>query len=155
MTQYTMDKWRQKRSEGGVDDMFEIKVRKNNINEVLKELEENAERGLKAIGAEASGYAAKETPVDTGRLRNSITWVTEDEQGGANAFGEQKAKPEDYATKAKPEKMTLYVGTNVEYAQYQEYGDYHHTSGKKHFLRDSMSTHTARYKDILEASLKA
>lgn len=45
---------------------------KDNTDEVLRELEKAIKNGLEAIGITAEAYAKKDTPVDTGRLRNSI-----------------------------------------------------------------------------------
>jgi hypothetical protein len=42
----------------------------------------------------------------------------------------------------------------VEYAPYVEYGEYEHTTGKNHFLRDAATTHGDHYKEIMEAALK-
>ena len=69
---------------------------KDNTDEVLSALEKAKKRGLEAIGLVAEGHAKKITPVDTGRLRNSISHATDDE--------------------------AAYIGTNVEYAPYVELG---------------------------------
>ena len=53
-------------------------------------------RGLEAVGLAAEGYAKKETPVDTGRLRNSMSHAVKD-----NA---------------------AYIGSNVEYCLPVEIG---------------------------------
>ena len=83
-------------------------------------------RGLKAIGMTAEGYAKENTPVDTGRLRNSISHATDDE--------------------------VAYVGTNVEYAPYVELG----ARGRKpvHMLTRAATEHKAEYKQIMENALK-
>ena len=86
---------------------------------------------LESIGAECENYAREDCPVDTGRLRNSIT---------------HKVVKADKA---------VYVGTNVEYAVIQEYGDFHHTVGKKHYLRDAAANHADHYKNILKAALNS
>lgn len=84
---------------------------------------------LSAIGEIAEGYAKEDCPVDTGRLRNSIT----------------------HRTQGKDE----YIGTNVEYAPYVELIDrYNHTNGKAHFLRDAATTHGEEFKATAEAILK-
>lgn len=46
---------------------------KDNTQEFLSLLDSAKNRGLKAISMTAELYAKKETPVDTGRLRNSIS----------------------------------------------------------------------------------
>lgn len=51
------------------------------------------------------------TPVDTGRLRNSITWKQEGIQGGGVPV-----------LTVKPKKNEVFVGTGIEYAPYVEFG---------------------------------
>ena len=99
---------------------------KDNTKEVLSALEKAIERGLEAIGLAAEGYAKEETPVDTGRLRNSISHATD--------------------------KEAAYIGTNVEYAPYIELG----ARGRQgvHMLQRAATEHTAEYKKLIEDSMK-
>lgn len=99
---------------------------KDNTDEVLSALEMAKKRGLEAIGLTAEGYAKKDTPVDTGRLRNSISHATDDE--------------------------AAYIGTNVEYAPYVELG----ARGRKgvYMLQRAASEHTDEYKRLMEDSMK-
>ena len=99
---------------------------KDNTDEVLAALEKAKKRGLEAIGLTAEGNAKKETPVDTGRLRNSISHTADDE--------------------------AAYIGTNVEYAPYVELG----ARGRqgKHMLQRSATEHTDEYKRIMEDAMK-
>lgn len=99
---------------------------KDNSKEVLTALEKAIEQGLEAIGLSAEGYAKKETPVDTGRLRNSISHAVDDK--------------------------AAYIGTNVEYAPYVELG----SRGRdgKHMLQRAATEHTAEYKRLLEEAMK-
>ena len=99
---------------------------KDNADEVLAALERAKKRGLEAIGLTAEGHAKKETPVDTGRLRNSISHATYDE--------------------------AAYIGTNVEYAPYVEMG----ARGRKgvHMLQRAATEHTDEYKRIMEDAMK-
>ena len=65
---------------------FEFEL-KSNRKEVLRGSEEAVERGLAAIGMRAVTYTHRPkerggTPVDTGRLRNSIAWATASQGGG-------------------------------------------------------------------------
>ena len=64
----------------------------DNSEQVLSAMEKAKKRGLEAIGLTAEGHAKKITPVDTGRLRNSISHATD--------------------------KEAAYIGTNVEYAAF-------------------------------------
>ena len=65
---------------------------KDNSEQILSALEKGIKNGLEAIGLTAETYAKQETPVDTGRLRNSISHETD--------------------------KEAVYIGTNVEYAAF-------------------------------------
>ena len=65
---------------------------KDYSKEVLSAMEKGIKNGLEAIGLTAETYAKKETPVCTGRLRNSISHETD--------------------------KEAVYIGTNVEYSAF-------------------------------------
>ena len=99
---------------------------KDNSKEVLSALEKAIGQGLEAIGLSAEGHAKKETPVDTGRLRNSISHAVDDK--------------------------AAYIGTNVEYAPYVELG----AQGRKgkHMLQRAATEHTSEYKRLLEDAMK-
>ena len=99
---------------------------KDNTDEVLAALKMAKKRGLEAIGLTAEGHAKKETPVDTGRLRNSVSHTTDDE--------------------------AAYIGTNVEYAPYVELG----ARGRPgvHMLQRAATEHTDEYKKIMEDAMK-
>jgi phage gpG-like protein len=101
-------------------------------DEVIRLLSSATTKALEEIGLVAEGHAKKKAPVDTGNLRNSITHVVEGD--------------------------AAYIGTNVEYAPYQEYGFIHYRSGKrvqgKHYLRDAATGHTSQYRAILKKNLE-
>ena len=99
---------------------------KDNTDEVLAALEKAKKRGLEAIGLVAEGHAKKLTPVDTGRLRNSISHATDDE--------------------------AAYIGTNVEYGPYVELGS--PTIKAHHMLQKAATEHTDEYKRLMEDSMK-
>lgn len=83
---------------------------------------------LEAWGIMGESFAKQETPVDTGRLRNSITHET---QG-------------DFAV----------IGTNVEYAEPVEYNETaKHTVGNAHFMRNAVTQHNDEYKKKAEMIL--
>lgn len=127
----------------------------DNSDKVLKAMEEQIALGLEGIGVDAQDFAVRDCPVDTGRLRNSITYAIKDSQGQPNTQPKEKAEPEDYATHGEPEKNTMYLGTNVEYASVIEYGDtIEHENGKAHFLRDAVTDHQDRYRKIMQTALE-
>lgn len=102
----------------------------NNAPTARKELEKVIERALWAIGAAAEGYAKRDCPVDTGRLRNSIAHTVDESEQAA------------------------YIGTNVEYAAFVEFGTSRHPEPQP-YLRPAATEHNDEYKQIAEASLKA
>ena len=91
--------------------------------DVLQGMAKAKAAALEVIGGKAESYAKKACPVDTGRLRNSITHAQMDEN-------------------------TEVIGTNVEYAPFVELG----TAKMKArpFLRPAAENHTPEYKFILE-----
>lgn len=130
----------------------------DNSDEVLAAFKEQLPLALEAIGGEMERHAKENCPVDTGRLRNSITFATATAQGNANTgnfttpSGEmpKQAEPSDYAQHGSADECEVVVGTNVEYAAEQEY------YGKKsHFLKNAATNHSEDYKKIVEAALKA
>ena len=100
----------------------------NNSDAILELLEQAKRRGLEACGLEAESYAKiNETAIDTGRLRNSITHATDENNA--------------------------YIGTNVEYARYIEEGTRKYPNGL-HYLKRSVSEHTERYRQLLIESFR-
>lgn len=109
---------------------------------------------LEAVGMDAASTAAKNVPVNTGRLKNSISHAV-----------------------VKSEK-TVYIGTNVEYAAYHEFGtgkyaedgagrkepwafqdeqgNWHRTSGvpARHFLQAGVTAHQHDYEQMLKNLLQ-
>lgn len=129
-------------------------ILESHLDEVLKLKDEALERALVKIGATAERYAKELCPVDTGNLRNSISF--------------QDA----------PEEEAVYIGTNIEYAPYIEFGtgiyaegggrttpwkyqdekgEWHITSGMKPrpFLRPAVANHLDEYKEIAKNELKS
>ena len=100
----------------------------DNSKEVLEAMQQAAVRALEKCGLAAEGYAKKLAPVDTGNLRNSITHDVDD--------GETAA----------------YIGTNVEYAPYQELGTIYIKA--QPFLKPAVADHANEYRKIIENELK-
>lgn len=107
------------------------------------------ERALERCGMQAEGYAKDLTPVDTGNLRNSITYKVHED--------------------------VVYVGTNNEYAAYVELGTgkyaeggrkdpwvyqdeegrWHHTHGQRAqpYLKPAVTDHKQTYRNIIKDEL--
>lgn len=100
---------------------------KDKSPEVLTAAATAIKRALWAMGAKAEGYAKQNAPVDTGRLRNSITHQEEE--------------------------TATVIGTNVEYAAAQELGTSRGVRAK-HYLRDAVADHADEYKAIVKQSME-
>lgn len=132
---------------------------KDNTKEVLSALEKAIERGLEAIGLTAEGHAKKvitqAKAVDTGRLRNSITYAVSGKSANISSYsGDHGEEGGTYEGTAPDDKgKAVYIGTGVEYAVGIETGS-HRKAGAVHFLQRSATEHTAEYKKLLEDSMK-
>jgi HK97 gp10 family phage protein len=105
---------------------------KDNSKEVLAELEAKMPVILEKLGQAGENNAVMEITalgaVDTGNLRNSITHETDSD--------------------------TAYVGTNVEYAPYVEFGTRRYPH-ERPFLRNAIRDHIEEYKSLIESELKS
>lgn len=124
----------------------------DNSDEVLEEFSAACLMALEKCGMTAEGYAKDLAPFDTGWLKNSIAHKVDDDGS------------------------SVYIGTNVRYAAYQEfgtgkyypggrptpwayqdvYGNWHWTAGNKAhpFLKPAVADHAQTYKNIIEEELK-
>lgn len=94
---------------------MQVKVTDN--SEIFKKAKDEAvARALEAIGLTAERYAKADCPVDTGRLRNSITHATEQYSGQGTYRDNNGNSFSDGSARASPEKNAVYIGSNVEYA---------------------------------------
>ena len=109
----------------------EVHIEEDNTEKVLQAMEKAIAKALEEIGLSAEGDAKDLCPVDTGRLRNSITHIVN-----------------------KNEKA-VYIGTNVEYAVYVELNDEaKHEVGQAHFLRDAARNNGDNYVLIIKGELQ-
>ena len=106
-----------------------LEIVEDNTEQVIAALETAYAKALEAIGIQAERDAARICPVDTGRLRNSITHTIE---GGNDP--------------------AAIIGTNVEYAQYVHNG----VRGRQGqpFLTDAVRNNADKYRKIAESALK-
>ena len=130
----------------------------DNTRQVLAELERKIDLAMKVVGEAAEGYAKEGCPVDTGRLRNSITYVTRNYQSPPNTNkhpnGQKDAEPSDYHANGTPKIGEVWIGSNVEYAAVQEYGDFNHTVGHSHYLQGAANKHAKEYQSKMKQVLK-
>lgn len=105
-----------------------IEITDNTVKDI-KELDFASIRALEKCGLVAEGYAKLKCPVDTGRLRNSITHEVRESE------------------------KAVYIGTNVEYAPYVELGT--RKQKAQPYLRPAAENHSAEYKSIILNELKS
>jgi hypothetical protein len=133
---------------------------KDNTDEVLSALKKAKRNGLTAIGFEAEGHAKKVITqagaVDTGRLRNSITFAVSGQQANIKAYtGDHGEEGGSYEGQTPSDKnMAVYVGTNVSYAHGIELGS-HRKKGAVHFLLKAATEPKQRYKQLFEDAMKS
>jgi hypothetical protein len=133
----------------------------DNTDLVLQATDEQIEMALIAIGAKMESHAkADYVPVDTGRLKNSITFALAGGPAQISSYGpdsgggdDEQSKPYSGTAPADPggKVRSVYVGSNVEYAEIVEEG----TSGRrgKHYLRNAVNNHIEEYKNLAERAL--
>ena len=124
---------------------------RDTTEEVLSALEAAIKQGNEAIGMTAERHAKKKCPVDTGRLRNSITYALAGEETHVKSYKANKGGKDretyTYEGTADGEKGSdVYIGKNVEYAVFVENGARGRTAG--HFLQDAATGHTDQYKKL-------
>lgn len=125
--------------------------------EYLEELERRIPVALEECGLAAEGYAKRLCTVDTGLLRNSITYAISGEAPAISEYYDDPKKQHgEYSGSAPPasgSKTAVYIGTNVEYAPYVEMGT-KNTSAQP-FIKPTVADHQSDYKRIIENRLKS
>lgn len=138
---------------------------------VLEATQEAIETALEAMGVTAEDYAKLLCPVDTGRLRNSITHAVSGKSAAISEYRSNSThadtpvtqkngtagKPApvvtgSYSGVAPSDGRSVFIGTNVEYAQAVETGDSGRTP--QPFLRPAITNHKDEYVKILKNQLR-
>lgn len=104
-----------------------VEVREDNREAIADAIDRALVAALEEVGLVAEGYAKRACPVDTGRLRNSITHIVD--EGTRHVI----------------------IGTNVEYAPYVELGMRHQKP--QPFLKPAANDHASTYKGIFRKHL--
>ena len=134
---------------------FTVKV-EDHTDEAIDAKDLAIERALEIIGGKMLKYASDLCPVDTGLLRNSITYALD---GGGFAVQKYKADKgelhgayEAEVPKEEPPTRSVVLGTNVEYATFVENGT---SKRKPHpFLKPALANHVSEYNKIVANELK-
>ena len=142
------------------------------IHDNSKEISDNIKaallRGLETCGLVAEGYAKKLAPVGTpestgipgyigGLLRGSITHALSGKKPAISTYQDNAGTRKGSYSGTAPEesgsnKISVYIGTNVEYAPYQELGTIHMKA--QPFLKPAVADHANEYRKIIENELK-
>jgi len=126
---------------------------------VREEFEAACLRALTRCGMKAEGFAKDLCPVDTGLLQNSITYALAGKSAAISSYKADKpdksgeTKSGAYSGSAPTDsdgEMSVYIGTNVEYAVPLE------TRRQKPlpFLKPAVADHAQTYRNIIEEELK-
>lgn len=137
--------------------MARVKITENHVDDVIAEVDRRKRKILEILGLKAEKYVKALTPVDTGLLRNSITHAIGGEPPAISEYADNSGdiKGTYSGTQGSKEDDCVYIGTNVEYAPFVEFGEnMKHTTGKAHFLRDGIQNHMDEFKHIIENEMK-
>lgn len=113
-----------------------VVVVEDNVGEFIKAKDEAVALALEAMGLQAAGYAQLKCPVDTGLLRNSITYAVSGQNPALDKYSANAThassdatrragtagKPVDpvrsgsYTESAPGGETAVWIGSNVEYA---------------------------------------
>ena len=104
---------------------------KDNSKQILSALEKGKHNALTAIGSSAETHTkdniTADDLIDTGRLRNSISYAVDGE--------------------------SAYIGTNVEYAPYLELGT--KKIAAHHYLKRAVTEHKDEYKNLTAQAIQS
>lgn len=128
----------------------------SNLREHDAGFDKAVEKAMRLVGGQAERYA-KETisdmgAVDTGFLRNSITFALDGEPANISEYedddGNQKGEYGGETPAESGNKRSVYIGTNVYYAPYVEYGT--RKMEARPFLSQSIQSHKSDFEDLFK-----
>ena len=141
---------------------------KDNSALFIAAVEAAAENALDAAGSQAATLAANElqrspSRIDTGLLKNSITWAVGGKPAAISSYSADR--PSKTTGKMPPSgsysgtapadtknKKSVYVGTNVEYAIYVHDGT--KRMAPNHFLKNAISKNRGELSEIMKRTLQ-
>lgn len=144
-----------------------IKIKSDATDELKAELASKIRKGLLAAGIQASSAAREELQkspqrIDTGLLRNSITYAMDGEAPAIGSYKSDKAskytgkrpEPGTYTgvTDKEPDKRSaVYIGTNVDYAIYVHEGT--DRMDPNRFLKNAVENNAAELIEIIKEQI--
>lgn len=137
----------------------------DNSDGAVSGIQDAVKKALMVIGLKSERYAkdncTRMRAVDTGLLRNSITFALSGGYAQASGYTADRGKngrpPETGTYSGKKadgsdEEPAVYIGTNVRYAQIIEFGS--RKIAPRPFLHDAAADHADEYRQIFEDALK-
>lgn len=146
---------------------FEINIAADNIEQAKQELMARARKALTAVGIQVSSLARVEiqkspSRIDTGLLRNSITYALDGEGTATGGYSADKASK--YSGKMPPSgsysgttpkepegRQAVYVGTGVKYAIYVHEGT--DRMAPNRFLKNAVENNQSEIISIIKQEL--
>lgn len=127
----------------------------NNVPLFRNAYKEAVDKAWEEIGLLAEGKAKKYCSVDTGRLRASINHATVKGVGDDSYTDDEGNVFSGRSAHSIPPHGVCVIGTNVEYAMYQEFGTSaidaaNHNRG---FLRPAITDHINEYTTVMATEL--
>lgn len=132
----------------------------SNADKALRQLDKQMQQAVDMIGGIIESAAKDLCPVDTGLLRNSITHGGAGGKLGATEYAsDDGGTTGQYADANIPadeggNKYVVVVGTNVQYAPYQELGAPNRNVPPSPFLRPAFEDNMETAKTVVETLLK-
>lgn len=140
--------------------MSSVKVIDYSVH-VLKKTEEAMKKTAQMLGMAIETNAKQLSPVDTGLLRNSITYAVGGQSPANPTYTDNSGAVighyEGTATNDSDGEVTVTVGTNVNYAPYQELGHFTVNGNwvaPQAFLRPAIQNNMNQIAQIIEQNLK-
>lgn len=129
----------------------------SNVNDILRRMEKGKRNALTAIGATAETHTKENITaddlIDTGRLRNSITFATGDYSGIGTYTDNEGNSYSDATARNTPKDDEVGIGTNVEYAAYTEIGT--EKIAAHHYLKRAVTEHQDEYKKLTVQAIQS
>lgn len=146
-----------------------IHIKTDNSPQAKKEMEGKIRKALTAVGIQAASAAREEIQkspkrIDTGLLRNSITYAMDGEGAATSSYKADKAskysgkrpEPGTYTGKAEKEtegKAAVYVGSNVNYAVYVHEGTDRMAANR--FIKNAVENNASELIEIIKTQLQS
>lgn len=129
---------------------------KSNASEVLKKVEDATKKALRLVGGQAERFAKEEISdmdaVDTGFCKNSITFALGGEGANVDSYSDDNGEQHGHYSGLAPvdgkDEHSVYVGTNVYYAPYVEFGTTR--MNPRPFLGNSIQAHQSEHEKLFK-----